>query len=67
VTAAVQIQDVQNDGDPFVYTIMDTYGNINPNYFYKQIKATTAIAGHLTIPIVFKYRVHLPFVWQNKN
>jgi len=63
VTAAVQIQDYHGDFDPHNHTVSDTYGNINPYYLYEQIKATTAIAGHLTDPIVFAHRIHLPLVW----
>jgi hypothetical protein len=48
VTAAVQIQDEWN---PYNHTVRDTYSMINPNYFYEQIKATMAFAGHLTVPI----------------
>jgi hypothetical protein len=66
VIAAVQIQSTHTDLNPYIQSINDTFGNINQNYIYKQIKATTAIAGHLTQPISFEYKIHLPLVWQNK-
>jgi hypothetical protein len=43
--------------------ILDNYANINQSYFLEQIKATTAIAGHLSAPIAFDHRMHLPLVW----
>jgi hypothetical protein len=51
--AAVQIQAYHTDRNPFNHTIQDTYEHINQNYIFEQIKATTAIAGHLTKPITF--------------
>jgi hypothetical protein len=63
VTAAVQIQDYHGDLDPHNHQVLDSYGNINQDYLFEQIKATTAIAGHLTDPIVFEHRIRLPLIW----
>ena len=63
VTAAVQIQAYHTDLDPYNHTIQDTYEHINQNYIFEQIKGTTAIAGHLAVPMTFNYKFHLPMIW----
>jgi hypothetical protein len=62
VTAAVQIQASHSDPDPNNHTSQDTYDKINRDYFFEQIKATTAMAGHLAVPIAGEEKIFLPVV-----
>lgn len=65
----MQIQKYKNvegdpeDRNPNNHTIDDTYDKVNQTYFFEQVKATTAFAGHLAEPISFAFRIHLPLVW----
>jgi hypothetical protein len=65
--AVVQNQDYHGDLDPFNHTINDTFDKINQDYFFEQIKATTAFAGQLTEPIAFEHKIRLPLVWGYKH
>jgi hypothetical protein len=59
ITTAVQIQAYQSDLDPNNHTPQDTYEMIDPDYLFRQIKATTAIAAHLIVPLPEKLKFHL--------
>jgi hypothetical protein len=56
----VQIQNYHNDLNPYNHTIRDSPAYINPDYLFEQMKATTAIAGHLAVPLARK-KVYIPF------
>ena len=36
---------------------------MNLDYWLEQIKATTAIAAHLAIPVPLEYKGYLPILW----
>jgi hypothetical protein len=70
VTTAVQIQNykgVDKDRNPYNHTPQDTFEYINQDYFFEQVKATTAIAGHLLGPINQVRRLILPYLRANKR
>lgn len=58
ITAVVQIQNYKKSGkdrNPYYHTDLDSFAYINPDYFLNQIKATTAIAAHLAVPLVIQH------------
>jgi len=58
----VQIQDYHGDINPNNHSATDIYTNINQAYFYEQMKATVAIAGHLSEPIALEHKIRLPLL-----
>jgi hypothetical protein len=62
VTTAVQKQAYHTDRNPYNHTPQDTYEFVNQDYFFEQVKATTAMAGHLLDPITQVRRLLLPYL-----
>jgi hypothetical protein len=68
ITAAVQIQKYKgegNDRNPYNHTEQDTFAYVNPAYLVEQIKATTAMAGQLAMPLATNNSLHFSLYWIN--
>jgi hypothetical protein len=45
-----------------MHTPQDTVAVLNLDYLLEQMKATTAIAAHLAVPLALEKKVHLPVI-----
>ena len=68
IPAGVQIQNYKGElkeRNPYNHTSQDSIAHMNLDYWLEQVKATTAIAGQLAVPIaVEKTMVFLPIIWK---
>ncbi len=51
IPTVLQIQNYQSERNPYNHTPQDNIAHMNIDYWLEQIKATTAIAAHLAVPI----------------
>jgi hypothetical protein len=54
IPTGLQIQSysgAQNERNPYNHTSEDNIAHMNLDYWLEQVKATTAIAAHLAIPL----------------
>jgi hypothetical protein len=61
IATALQIQSYQSERNPSYHTTQDNIAHMNLGYWLEQMKATTAIAAHLAVPMKFE-SVYLPFI-----
>jgi hypothetical protein len=47
----LQIQNYEGERNPYNHTTQDSIARMNLDYWLEQMKATTAIAAHLAVPI----------------
>jgi hypothetical protein len=53
-TTALQIENFEYERNPYMHFQEDTIAHMNLDYWYEQIKASTAIAASLLIPLGYK-------------
>jgi hypothetical protein len=63
LTAVIQIEAIHSDQNPNNHKTSDTYDQINQNYLYQQMQATTAIVGQLAEAITLQYQYIPLFNW----
>jgi hypothetical protein len=62
IPTGLQIENYEDERNPYYHSHEDRIAYINLDYFLEQMKATTAIAAHLAIPLGFNYKVFLPVI-----
>jgi hypothetical protein len=58
----VNIENREDEFNPYCHTPGDTIAHMNLDYWEEQIKATIAIAAYLAIPVIEKVRVYLTVI-----
>ena len=59
IASGLQIQNYQSERNPYYHTPQDEIAHMNLDYWLEQMKATTAIAAHLAVPVAVK-KAYLP-------
>jgi hypothetical protein len=60
IPTGLQIENYEGERNPYMHTPEDLVANMYLDYWFEQIKATTAIAAHLAGPVDHKDLFLLP-------
>jgi hypothetical protein len=63
IPTGLQIENYESEQNPYKHTSQDSIAHMNLDYWLEQMKATTAIAAHLAVPIAVK-KLYLPVIMQ---
>jgi len=60
----LQIEDYENERNPYYHTAQDTIAHMNLDYWEEQMKTTVAVAAHLAVPVSFTPAdwIYLPMI-----
>jgi hypothetical protein len=58
----LQIENREDEYNPYVHSPQDNIAHMNLDYWEEQIKATIASAAHLAVPVTCTKHAYLPMV-----
>lgn len=66
ITTVLQIEDYENDKNPYYNTTGDSIAHMNLGYWEEQIKASVIFAAHLLTPLGLEpKKIYLPAVFES--